>query len=81
MSLVHQCAAPDCQDVTMGAFCIDHERKALASSRDGALEQISNAPAGIRARDARVAAKIRRDRATPSARVLPLSAYSSATPR
>jgi hypothetical protein len=49
----------------MGAFCIHHERGALASSRDDALEQISNA-AGSRVRDARVAGKIRGNRATAS---------------
>jgi hypothetical protein len=69
MSLVHQCAAPDCHVVTMGAFCIDHEREALASSHDDALEQISNA------------AEHSRDRATRSARALPLSLYSAATYR
>ena len=81
MPLLHQCAAPDCDVVTMGAFCIDHERKALASSRDHALEPISNAAARSRVRDAWVAGKIRGDRATRSARVLPLSLYSAATPR
>jgi hypothetical protein len=29
MPLVHECAAPDCHVVTMGAFCIDHERETV----------------------------------------------------
>ena len=81
MSLVHQCAAPDCHVVTMGAFCIDHEREALTSSRDDALEQIINAAARTRTRDSRGAGENRGDRATRSAPVLPLSLYSAATPR
>jgi hypothetical protein len=49
MPLVHECADPDCHVVTMGAFCIDHERDSFAPSDADLPEPISNAAAQSRA--------------------------------
>ena len=78
MSLVHQCAAPDCHVVTMGALCIDHEREALASSRDDAREQIINAAARGQVRDSRGAGPDSRKPSDPvGARFASFAAFRS----
>ena len=53
MPLVHECAAPDCPVVTMGAFCIDHERETVPPAEVVLLDLISDAAAQNRAADAR----------------------------
>jgi hypothetical protein len=49
MPLVHECAAPNCQVVTMGAFCIEHERESFALGGAALRKPISNAAVQSRA--------------------------------
>jgi len=73
MPLVHECAAPDCHVVTMGAFCIDHERETVPPA-DVLLDPISDAAAqsragGLRPTGDRHAHRMRRPlRAVPATR-------------
>ena len=49
MPLVHECADPGCHVVTMGVFCIDHERETFAYAEVALLEPISDPAAESRA--------------------------------
>jgi hypothetical protein len=49
MPLVHECAAPDCHVVTVGAFFIDHDHESFAPSGADLPEPISDAAALSRA--------------------------------
>ena len=79
MPLVHECAAPDCHVVTMGAFCIDHEREAVAPA-DILLDPISNAAAQSRAADLRPAGGRHTHRTRRPLRAGPPSARLAARP-
>ena len=80
MPLVHEFAAPDCQVVTMGAFCIDHERETLPPA-DVLLDPISGAATQSGARRSRPTGGRHGYRAQRSLRTMPTSPRLAARPR
>ena len=80
MPLVHECAAPDCDVVTMGAFCIDHEREPVPPA-DVLLDPISNAAALSRTADLRPTGFRHAHRTRRPLRAVPTSARLAARPR
>jgi hypothetical protein len=80
MPVVHQCAAPDCDVVTMGAFCINHEREAVPAA-DVLLYPVSNAAVRSRAADLRPTDGRHAHRTRRSLRAVPTPAGLTARPR
>jgi hypothetical protein len=81
MPLVHECAALDCHVVTMGAFCIDHERESFAPIGAAVLEPISDAAAQSRAAGLSPSGDSHRHRTRRPLRALPTSQRLAAHPR
>ena len=44
MPLVHECAAPDCKVLTMGEYCMEHERSEVDASLVDALTLATAVP-------------------------------------